>query len=255
MPAKIIKTDEQVSQWVMAYTVDKRSTRDIARSEGISFQTVCKFLRAKGVVLSAGERISKKNTGRKWKEGRRYTVTDEDRANRKARMTGNKYCAGRKLSEDSRQRMREAMLARSRRWREEAKLRPLEVQTQLESIRQSCKRFVRRVLEATGKRKQIPSEKYLGYTKHDLLSSIGPRPEGHDIDHKVPIAEFFRRGIYDVAVINAIVNLHWLPTHDNKKKSAKVPYDVDEIVSKCMRQQNLTAHFSNGKVSYTQGVA
>jgi len=95
----------------------------------------------------------------------------------------------------------------------------------IESIRQSCKRFVRRVLSASGKRKTTPSQQLLGYTTAQLWARLGPRPEGAHLDHIVPMADFFRRGIFDPAVINALDNLQWLPGAENRRKSDKLNWE------------------------------
>lgn len=77
----------------------------------------------------------------------------------------------------------------------------------------------------------MATERALGYTSRELRAHIesqfqpgmswSARGSFH-IDHRTPVAEFFRRGVYDPVVINALSNLQPLTPAQNRKKADKV---------------------------------
>jgi len=101
-----------------------------------------------------------------------------------------------------------------------------------ERCRQAMKRFLHRALKANGQKKHSKTEDHLGYNVTEFQAHLGPRPDGAHIDHLVPVAEFFRRGIYDPKVISALPNLRWLDADSNRRKSASVPENAEEIITK-----------------------
>ena len=48
--------------------------------------------------------------------------------------------------------------------------------------------------------------------------------------------------------------LRWLHGSENKKKSATVPANADAIIAECLTYKVMTAHFGNGKTTYTRGI-
>lgn len=95
--------------------------------------------------------------------------------------------------------------------------------------RDACKRMLRRILTmARVKRDGRRSELLLGYTKLELRLHIesqfraGMSWDARDsfhIDHIKPVAQFFREGCFDPAVINALSNLQVLTPSENRAKS------------------------------------
>jgi hypothetical protein len=141
---------------------------------------------------------------------------------------GNKWSVGRKLSPESRERMRQAML--NSEWHKNHKL-PEDERIARDRVRRTAKRFVYRILKMPRKRKDKRSEVILGYSKSQLRehlekqfrdgmswSNIG----SFHVDHIIPVAHFLSRGITDIAVINALSNLQVLTPHENRKKSASM---------------------------------
>jgi hypothetical protein len=182
----------------------------------------------------------------------RDRLTESELQALRLRAIGNTWCVGRKHSPKTLARISAATKGKNVKYMPEEK-------KQRESIRQASKRFLRRVLKASGRRKEIPSEQYLGYTNAALVAHLGPKPsDDSHIDHYVPIAEFLRRGIKSPEVINALPNLRWLGGDANRRKSASVPADADSVIAICldpqMRHQALTATFGPNGATYTGGV-
>lgn len=242
MPAKITAPAEQVLEWAKWYR-ESMSMRDIAKAIGRSPNFVRDRFIEHGIQIDRKDRhISAKARGRP-SPRKGAKLTQEQRAAVGRRMRGNKYSVGRIAKPETLQKMRswvrkpemlQKMHAAAK--AKNVKYAP-ETKRQLERLRQALKRFVSRVLKATGRRKEIPSERYLGYSRRDLLEHLGPRQPGYEIDHKVPIVEFFRRGIHDPAIVNALPNLQWLPKRDNIEKSATVPHDADAIIASCFEDR------------------
>lgn len=256
MGKKIILTSEQVCE-LKAMVAEGKSTRDIAKVFGCGKSTVSTLAKSLDIQLDGARSISLKMTGRvghrlgkKHSEQTRLLISETN--------TGRPGTRFGKHSPETIAKISAATKGKNVRYTPEQK-------AQVEKMRQSCKRFVRRTLLATGRRKTIPSEQYLGYSKHDLLAWLGPKPfSTAEIDHYVPVVEFFRRGIYNPAVVNALPNLRWISSSENKAKSASVPSDADSVIEKCLSISNprghndgeiLTAHFTPGaKTTYTQGL-
>jgi hypothetical protein len=118
------------------------------------------------------------------------------------------------------------------------------------------KHMLRRVLTMPRSRTDKSYEQWLGYSKDELRAHIESqfspgmsweRAGSFQLDHKFPIVAFRAKGISDPAIINSLKNLQVLTPLQNRIKSDK--YDQGEFA------QFLTAHFGNGGVTYTQGVA
>ena len=222
----------------IAYTDSAGSMNDLKKTFGVSLATIKKWLatlgvleNSKGAVLSAKKlgvpsqrkgakhsaetlALLRKNASVWMPTTKGFVFTDESKAKMRAaaqhRMattnSGQKMYAGRvknKLPDEER-----AARAKSR---------------------NACKRMLQRILTmARVKKDGRRSERLLGYTKQDLRAHIEVqfRPgmgwnarESFHIDHIKPVAQFFREGVYDPVIINALSNLQVLTPAENRKKS------------------------------------
>ena len=217
MPVKILFTPDDLVAMRARYESGD-SFRDISESIGCAKNTVRSALLEFGVIPDVSRSIRTKATGRpSARKGVQWT--DETMAKFMISRFGRLLAVGRtpKPRKPKKPRMSH------------------EEKRRIESVRQTCKRFVRRVLKASGRQKSIPSAKYVGYTTAELFAHLGPRPSlDAQVDHYVPIVEFIRRGIACPSVINALVNLRWLTATENQRKGAKVPCDADDVVARCL---------------------
>jgi hypothetical protein len=165
---------------------------------------------------------------------------------------GNKWCIGRPVSEETKEKMRQAML--NNEWHKSHRLSN-EERIARARVRQTAKRFISRILLMTRKRKDRRTEDILGYTKEQLRSHLESKfkdgmswenRSSFHVDHIIPVAYFISQGITDIAKINALSNLQVLTPTENHKKSASIDPRA--------RQKTLTATFTDGKVSYTDGL-
>lgn len=208
------------------------STRDLAARFGAGRSRIAKELKSAGVELDRGRAISLKMLG---KPGARLGArhTPEAKALMSARLKGRPGTRFGPISEETRARISAGTKGKNVRYTPEQR-------AALERMRQLGKRLVRRVLNASGSRKSLPSEQYLGYTKHQLLQHLGPKPtHTAEVDHYVPVVEFFRRGIVAPSVVNALPNLRWLESTENKKKSDTVPPDAERVIAECLAAANV----------------
>lgn len=226
MPAAIKHTPEQIAQMIKAHE-EGTSAKDIAAAMGCSKSTVCERIESAGVKMDRARSISKKMTGRPGsRRGARHT--EESKAKMSAANNGRPGTRFGPHSTETLKKISDGTKGKNVLYTPEEKRR-------VESLRTLLKRIVRRTLSASGKRKSIPSERYLGYSKTELHAHLGNRPDGCDLDHYVPIAEFIRRGITDPAVINARVNLRWLESSKNKIKSDTLPKDTERVIALCLQ--------------------
>lgn len=252
MPAKINFSADDISQMRSSYE-SGQSFGDIASTRGCATNTVRSALLSTGVLPNAGRSISAKMVGRP-SPRKGISVSADTRARMSAARKGGKGTRFGPHSAETLAKISAATKGKNVRYTDEQR-------HAIESLRQVSKRFVRRVLRATGRRKTTPSAQALGYSSIELLAHLGPRPTGAHVDHYVPIAEFIRRGIICIRTINALPNLRWLPGAENQRKSDKVPMDADEVIERCIsfsprpRSEVLTAHFTPQGVSYTRGLA
>lgn len=184
-------------------------------------------------------RISSKMTG---KPSSRLGAThrSDSKQMMSARAMGNKRCVGRKISAESIEKIRKSnILAHPKKDKAEKPVfvgprkpkgrwvHPEEKQA-MDHVRSALKRMLRRVLTMSRVRKDLPTEQLLGYSKDELRRHLeskfndqmswSDRGSFH-IDHITPVAHFFRRGIYDPAIINALSNLQVLTPEQNRRKS------------------------------------
>lgn len=157
--------------------------------------------------------------------------------------TGKAFTTGTKRTDEQKAKMRAAALRRLADPEQMAKLRaagavaakgrklPTAERDAREKTRRACKQMLRRVLTMARIRKDATTEQLLGYTKGQLRAHLenqfqpgmswSDRASFH-IDHKHPVAEFFRLGVFDPKIINALDNLQVLTPAQNRAKSDRV---------------------------------
>lgn len=227
MPAEIKFTADDIQRMCVLYAA-AHSFGDIAKLYDCATNTIRKRMLLAGVVPDCARSLRVKAIGRPsarkgctWSESTHRKMREYRAATiRRPTRTG-------PHSAETKAKISAVLRARPRRISSEERKRR-------EAIRQVCKRFVRRVLKATGRRKLIPSEQYLGYSTDDLKMHLGPRPPGAHVDHYVPIGEFIRRKIEVPAIINALPNLRWLDGALNQTKTDRVPHDADQMIARCI---------------------
>lgn len=225
MPKAINFSDDQVKNMISLYESGK-SASDLANVFACGKSTICRVLKETGVAMNRSRSISTKMTG---KPGARLGARHSAET-RKAMSESRKGRPGTRFGHHSPETL--AKISAGTRGKN-VRYTP-EQRAELERLRSAMKRFVRRTLNATGMRKSIPSEQYLGYSRHELRAHLGPRPTPDaEIDHYVPVVEFFRRGVTNPAVINALPNLRWLSPAENKAKADSVPADADAVIARC----------------------
>jgi hypothetical protein len=220
------------------YASSKASLNDLKKEFGVSLLTIKKWMlsigvaeKPKGAVISA-KKIGK-TSPRKGAKHSEETLALM-RENAKTRMPTTQ---GFKFTDESKAKMRKAAQHRMattdsgqkmRAGRTKNKLPDNELMARAKA-RNACKRMLQRILTmARIKKDGRRSELLLGYTKQDLRAHIeaqfkfgmgwGKRGSFH-IDHIKPVAQFFREGVYDPVIINALSNLQVLTPAENWKKS------------------------------------
>lgn len=210
------------------------STRDIARTRECSFQTISKVLRKAGVTLDRGARIAGKKTGNpSGVKGFKWSADSRQRLS--AAKRGKPGRTGYRFTDEQRAKLRAAQRlvqiqnpTRLDHARSFVKRRdPIEVAAN-KAVRTICKSALRRVLNMARRRKDRRLEEMLGYSKAELRAYIQSRfkpgmcwtdrPSFH-VDHIVPIAAFFRHGIEDPRIVNALSNLQPLGCFENQSKN------------------------------------
>ena len=93
--------------------------------------------------------------------------------------------------------------------------------------------MVKRILKYSGKKKRLKTQEILGYNIMQLKSRLefqfkdGMSWSNYgewEVDHRKPVARFFRQGIDNPAIINALSNLQPLWKDENRAKSDKWIY-------------------------------
>lgn len=251
MAKKIIFTLDEIRIMAEQYG-SGMSFRDIAIIHVCCKNTIRTMLLSHGVTANVGRSISVKMNGKpSARKGIKCSkeTCDKIAASRIGKEPWNKgipHSTETKLKMKSRKKFRRELGLKNVVINRKKTISDLEKKKK-ESIRQASKRFVKRVLNYNGKRKNIPSSQYLGYSTKELVLHLGAKKEGDHIDHIVPIVEFIRRGITKISVINAFPNLRFLPAKENQKKSATIPVNSEKIIEECFRfvesrRQDLTIY-------------
>ena len=217
------------------------STRDIQSSTGIGKSSVPRYLMVAGVVTDSRARISAKAKGRpSHRKGATHSL--EARNKMSASRKGKARTTGQTRTPEQRAKMSQAqVLAGSK--RKLIRTQPAlfrrappprlsaEERASRKHVRESSKQMLRRILTMARVRKDATTENLLGYSKSELRQRIESRFKSgmswadrasFHIDHIVPVADFFRREIYDPAVINALTNLQPLTPAENRAKSNRI---------------------------------
>ncbi len=218
------------------------STRDIEAATSIGKSSIPRYLKIAGVAVDGAARISAKATARPGARlGAKHTA--EAKAKISKARSGKATTAGQVRTLEQRKRMSEAQRASGKARRvikhqhvlfrrsPLPKLAPAERMARIQT-RAACKQMLRRVLTMARIRKDAKTETLLGYSKSDLRAHLEKqfRPgmswqqrNTFHIDHIIPVAYFFRNGVYDPAVINALENLQVLTPAENRAKRDQLP--------------------------------
>lgn len=244
MSRQIIKLNEQQIDWAQKmYAPGGLSARSIALELGVSPNNVANALRRRGVDLNLRSHFASMKAKGRASPMKGAKKTPESIAKQVATRlkNGKPYRSGYKHSDETRKKLSEAGKGKNLKYTDHER-------SQLKKLRETCKRFIRRIMAFTGKRKTMPTSEYLGYGRAELADRLGEMQSGFEVDHIVPVAEFFRRGITDPAAINALPNLRMLPMIENRKKSDDLPENADELIQLCL-------DIASGRASYTAGIA
>lgn len=221
------------------YAQKMLSISDMAASMSVSKATILKWMDLHAIARhDPSVMISIKKTGKPGhRKGARHT--EESRRKMSEANKGRITTLGFVFSAESKQRMREAAIRRVATTDALLKMREGRKKNQLPEkeriarakVRHACKSMLRRILTmARTKKDGRRSEHMLGYSKAQLRDHLesqfkigmswSDRGSFH-IDHIKPVAQFFREGITDPAVINALSNLQVLTPSENMEKSDK----------------------------------
>lgn len=213
------------------YKPEGLSARAVAKILNVSPNNVRDVLKSKGVDLSLGKHfISNKAVGRtspmKGKVRSQESILKQVSTRKE---NGKPARSGYKHSEETLRKISAATKGKNVRYTDEEK-------AQLQKCRSACKRMLRRVLQFKGTTKCASTVSYLGYDRVILSQHLGVIKEGFEIDHVVPVVEFFRRGITDPSIINALPNLRVISREENRKKSDALPPNCEELIQICIQQ-------------------
>lgn len=215
------------------------STRDIAPLLGISKSTAALWVSKAGVKIDKIARISAKAKGR-ISPRRGIVLSNETKAKMSASNIGRIRNVGSKRTLEQRENMSAAAKRRSLNPNDSAKRSEASKKAAIgwkmtaaekaarDGARSACKRMLRRILTMARVRKDARTEVLLGYSKIELREHLESqfRPgmcweqrDSFHIDHKRPVADFFRNGVFDPKQINALDNLQVLTPVENRLKS------------------------------------
>lgn len=227
---------ENFNEAITQYLNFEVSTTDLSRRYNVAKATILKWFEILNITCHPRTvMISKKLKGKSNQRGLKRT--DETKIKISEALKRRTPICGFKFSAESKLKMRESAQRRYRenpdhlrKCREARSVLPPEEKAARIATRALLKRLISRILKATGKKKNIPSELLVGYTKDELRQHIESQFTGEmswenrnsfHIDHIKPVAQFFREGIYDPAIINALDNLRPLSPEENMAKSDK----------------------------------
>lgn len=234
MPKKLVIPDN-FSDYILSYQNKEASIGDIAKELDVVKSTVLKWFNLFDVKrYPAGVLISKKLRGR---PGHRLGKKHSEKTKEKLRQAsiGKAKTLGFKFSEESKEKMRESAkrriqntnaLEKMRQGKEALKLPDAE-KIARKKARDACKRMLRRILTMSRIRKDAKTEVLLGYSKEELRIHLEAKfqpgmswavRDSFHIDHIKPVAQFFREGVFDPAIINSLENLQVLTPEENRKK-------------------------------------
>lgn len=79
-----------------------------------------------------------------------------------------------------------------------------------------CRRLLYLTVRMLGTEKTTSTYNELRYTPQELHNKIGPKIEGHDLDHKIPISWFIKQT--PINIVNSLCNLQWVSSKYNRAK-------------------------------------
>lgn len=218
------------------------STTDISLATGIAKTTLRDRLLRAGTVFDKKARIAAKALGRP-SPRKGATLSESTKKKLSDARKGRAVTTGYKFTAEQRERLSRSakaawqtperkaqLLAASRLAAEKTRL-PEQEREARARVRRACKTMLSRVLSMARVSKLCRTESLLGYTKQELRAHLEAqfRPGmswevrgSFEIDHKIPMAHFFRMGVFDPAVINALENLQVLTPAENRRKSDRL---------------------------------
>lgn len=240
MPAKICGDElkEVTERAIALYANPDVGVIGVARAVGRSCAFIKKTLLSAGVALKPrGDLVSIQKIG-KPSPRKGAVLSKETRARISAAKIGKKPTLGTRRTPEQRQKMRDARLrfmqqhperfaALLTKARSAKKRLSQEEKHKRGKARTRYKNLLSRLSRQHGIPKNSASEKALGYSAAEFKSHIErqflsgmawDKPASFHIDHITPIADFFERGIFDAAVINALSNLRPIPPEQNRAK-------------------------------------
>jgi len=236
MPKKIILDEQEI---IAHYKSGDKSCKDISKLFFVSKNTICSILKRNNIPLTNRYLlISKKTKGRpSIRKGVKLSI--EQCRQTSERMKGHKYNIGSKRSDESKRLMsekRKLYIQRNPdkfkktivRLHEKAKRDTPDVRLLKRRARGRYKNLLRRVCSLNKYIKNDNTHKLLNYSFKEFKEHIESTFDDNmcwnnrvsfEIDHIVPVAEFFRRGVTNPCFVNALNNLTAITPFDNKKKS------------------------------------
>ena len=79
-----------------------------------------------------------------------------------------------------------------------------------------CRRLLHLVIRMLGTDKECSTYDELGYGPNEFYNEFGLRPDGCDLDHKIPIS-WFKSGT-PFSIVNSFENLQWIDSNYNRAK-------------------------------------
>lgn len=232
----------EFSQMVSAmYSADGESIVGIARKVGRSCGLIKKALQFFCVPFKDKNSLISSSKMGKQSPRKGAVLSDETRAKISAAKVGKRHSLGSRRTPEQKQKMSDAR----KRFAEQNPQRFKELMRRASTAvpklskeerekrtkaRTRYKHLLSRLARQHGLNKQSASEAALGYSAKQFREHIErqfcdgmdwDKPDSFHIDHIVPIADFFRKGIYDAAVINALSNLRPLSPSSNRQKRDK----------------------------------
>lgn len=238
MPKKL-NPPENFDEVVFRYKNNqKMSIRDVANELCVSNGTVKRWFAIFNVEQKLVKDIlsAKRNGLPSARKG--VKLSTETKKKISAACMGNQKTLGYKFSEASKEKMRMAAVRRCNNTDSVLKMQLGRKKNYLSAeerlvrtkTRDACKRMLRRILTMARIRKDATTEAMLGYSKKELREHLEKQftdgmswldRNSFHIDHIKPVAVFFKEGINDPKVINALSNLQVLTPQENRAKASK----------------------------------
>lgn len=222
--------DLEISKIISLYKDTNLSARDIAKEYYCSHNTIIKVLKLNNVYIDSSSKMSAKSKGNSYKKGKKLSNDSKQRIS--LALKGRKPSTlGKIYSEEERMNISNGVKKAFEKSMPDRILNAREIGVlKIKKSRNKCKNLLRRVLNITGNKKSFKTYEQLGYTEKDLIAHIEKQfKEGMSwevrnsfhIDHIKPVSAFLKEGIFDPKIINALDNLQPLYPRENQIKSDK----------------------------------